>query len=157
MAANPRGGEGSSKGSRYIPERLVGPGVIEQNGYVDQSKSKLRTGQVVPVPSSDGPVINTLTLATVTALNAAVPGTILRIIPSGIANLTSSESTPVATDFIFKSSAANDITTDNVGFLINFHSLNDPFYVVVPPLATHVRTPTGFGNAVLAVEVILDN
>ena len=48
MAVNPRGGEGSSKGSRYIPERLVGPGVIEQNSYIDRAKAKMHI-DTVPV------------------------------------------------------------------------------------------------------------
>ena len=165
MAVNPRGGEGASKGSRYIPERLVGPGVITQNGYIDISKSTLYTGDVVPVPVSDGPTIPTATAATSTALGSAVPGTLLRFAPSGRVQITPAVTDPAALErqdplsgsILFKSGTATDDETDNIGFIINFHSAMDPFFVVVPPGATHVRTSASIDLILIGVEVILDN
>ena len=88
MAENPRGGEGSSKGSRYIPERLVGPGVIEQNSYIDRAKAKMHINTVpvcnvsINIGKGDGNVGDTV-FTTELPLNASIGG-LVRIINANI-------------------------------------------------------------------------
>ena len=90
MADNPRSGENSSKGSRYIPERLVGPGVIEQNSYFDRAKARLHIGNITPVPNHIG-VPGELTAAShdfssiVSPSNPIGPGDLMRVLSTSTA------------------------------------------------------------------------
>ena len=89
----------------------------------------------------------------------------MRFAPSGRVQITPAVTTPAALErqdplsgsILFKSGTATDDETDNIGFIINFHSAMDPFFVVVPPGATHVRTSASIDLILIGVEVILDN
>ena len=48
MASNPNNDEFSGRGSRFIPDRLIGPGVIDQHTYVDKVLDSLRESNLVP-------------------------------------------------------------------------------------------------------------
>ena len=98
MASNPNNDEFSGRGSRFIPDRLIGPGVIDQHTYVDKAKSRLHLREITPVPNYRI-LGSTLTVNTLESITTGLvqntggplpgPGDILRIFTGSTAgNLT---------------------------------------------------------------------
>ena len=128
MAVNPRGGEGSSKGSRYIPERLVGPGVIEQNSYIDIAKAKLHMDSI-SVPSISSQAGGTAGATSELDLQAE-PGDLVRVVNANMQ--TSSSNGAIEVSF----------TGFNVGNQLVVLA-NSAVILVIPPGATKIRILAG--------------
>ena len=129
MASNPNNDEFSGRGSRFIPDRLIGPGVIDQHTYVDKAKSRLHLREITPVPNYRI-LGSTLTVNTLESITTGLvqntggplpgPGDILRI---------------------FTGSTAGNLTfggnADNGAVLLNgtavMHLLPDEEYFIVIP------------------------
>ena len=138
MAVNPRGGAGASKGSRWIPERLVGPGVIEQNSYFDSAKARLTLGEggLIPIPDASGNVLSASTDADGVIVGGVHnipsnigPGDLMRVV-TGTAAMTLS---------FFNSARSADFGPGNDMHL----RVSTENYFVIPPNANQYRFNPG--------------
>ena len=156
MAVNPRGGAGASKGSRWIPERLVGPGVIEQNSYFDSAKARLTLGEggLIPIPDASGSVVTSATNADGDPTTAPHPipttigpGDLMRVVTSSVAQTFS----------FFNSASSGDFNSGNDMHL----RVSTENYFVIPPNANQYRfNPGGASTAegvVATVEFTRDD
>ena len=138
-----------ARGSRYHSKRLVGPATMENLSWIDIAKANLHIGNIVPVPSRN--ITQGSFMAVGIALGDAIPGSILRFVPTGEAL----PATAATGTIQFRTGLTTNTDSVVVGGTISFNRQSDPFLVVIPPTATHIVVL----NAVnlIDAEVILDN
>ena len=138
-----------ARGSRYHSKRLVGPATMENLSWIDIAKANLHIGNIVPVPSRN--ITNSSFMAVGITLGDAIPGSILRFVPTGEAL----PATPATGTIQFRTGITTNTDSVVVGGTISFNRQSDPFLVVVPPTATHIVVLQSVD--LLDVEVILDD